>query len=266
MAVAEHGFTAVDRQRSPRDWIGVLDRIRREPFYAAYKLRVQQLLEPVAGGRYLEVGSGTGDDARALERRFGVSVVGVDSSETMVAEARRRGLAEVAVADAHDLPFEYASFDGCWADRTLQHLADPVRALAELVRVTRAGGRVVTVDPDYTSQVVSIADDELAGRVRRYRAEVAIRNGTLAHRMGGLFAAAGLSDVAVEAPTLVVRDSRAVDNVMGVRTWAAHACERGYLAADDERAWEAQLDEAVAQGTFLYAVTFFLTAGTLAGR
>jgi SAM-dependent methyltransferase len=264
--VSEHGFTAVDRQRRPRDWIDVLDRMRREPFYAAYKLRVAELLEPVAGGRYLELGAGTGDDARALERRYRSSVVGVDSSETMVAEARRRGLENAVVADAHELPFADASFDGCWADRTFQHLADPHRALAEAVRVMRAGGRLVTVDPDYTTQVVAIDDVELAERVRRYRAEVAIRNGTLAHRMGRLFAAAGLSDLTVEARTLVVRDPSAVDDVMGLRGWAAHACGRGFLTAEDVRAWEGRLDEAVASGTFLYAVTFFLTAGTLPGR
>jgi hypothetical protein len=62
--------------------------------------------------------------------------------------------------------------------------------------------------------------------------------------------------------TLVVRDATAVDNVMGLRTWAATAHERGLLAAEDAAAWPQAIDQAVATGRFLYAVTFFLTVGT----
>lgn len=249
-----HAFSAVDEQPDPSAWIDVLDRVRRDPFYAAYKQRVGELLRPVRGGLYLDVGAGTGADALELAERYGVSAVGVDSSETMVAEARRRGLADAHVADAHSLPFADAAFDGASADRTFQHLGDPERALAELVRVVRPGGRVVVADPDYETQVVAVDDGELAGRIRRRRVEH-LRNGSLAHRMGALFAAAGLEALEVETRTLVVRDPTAVDNVMGLRSWA--------VGTPDEAAWQAAFDAAVAAGTFLYAVTFFLTAATV---
>jgi SAM-dependent methyltransferase len=261
----QHGFTAVDDQVDPRVWIDVLDRVRASPAYRAYKARVTHQLRPVAGGRYLDAGCGTGADANALAVRHGVDVVGVDMSETMVEEARRRGLTEAVVADAAALPFADESFDGAWADRVFQHLADPEAALAELVRVVKPGGRLVVVDPDYDTQVVELADQELARRVLRFRADHALRNGTLAHRMGGLFAAAGLTDLAVQAFPVVLRDPAALDNAMGLRTWAATAAERGLLSPDDARAWEDQLDDAIAGGGFLYAFSLFLTAGTRGG-
>jgi SAM-dependent methyltransferase len=263
--VTAHGFTNVDEQPDPRSWVEVLDRMRAEPAYRAYKARVADQLRPVAGGRYLDIGCGTGADANALAVRHGVDVVGVDASETMVEEARRRGLPEAVVADAASLPFADASFDGAWADRTFQHLADPEAALAELVRVTRPGGRIVVADPDYDTQVVELEDQELARRVLRLRADRALRNGTLAHRMPGLFAAARLEDVSVEAFAVVVRDPAALDNAMGLRTWARTAHERGQLSEDDAHAWERQLDEAIAEGRFLYAFSLFLTAGTKGG-
>jgi Methyltransferase domain len=64
-----------------------------------------------------------------------VSVVGVDSSSVMIEEAQRRGLDEAVVADAHALPFAADGFDGAWADRTFQHLADPVGAIADMERL-----------------------------------------------------------------------------------------------------------------------------------
>jgi SAM-dependent methyltransferase len=258
----EHGFTAVDRQSDPSYWIGVLDRVRQEPAYAQYKSRIAEQLLPRPGARYLEVGTGTGADALELASRFGVDVVGVDVSRTMIEEARRRGLAEAHVADAGSLPFGDESFDGCWADRTFQHLPDPEAALAELLRVTKPEGRIVVADPDYDTQVVDVVDQELARRVLRFRADHALRNGTLAHRMGGLFVRAGLSEVSVEAVPVVLRDPAALDNAMGLRSWAATASERGLLAEEDVRAWEHAIDDSIAEGRFLYAFAIFVTAGS----
>ena len=260
----EHAFTAVDEQDDPSSWIEVLDRVRQEPAYATYKERIGELLEPSPGATYLEVGCGTGEDARALAGRHGIAVTGVDLSHAMVEEARRRGLTEARVASADALPFSEASFDGCWADRVLQHLERPEAAIAEMARVTRPRGRLVVADPDYDTQVVDVDDQELARRVLRFRADHLLRNGTIAHRAGGLLAAEGLRDIVVEAVPVVLRDPTALHNAMGLRTWAAVAEERGVLPAGDGAAWERALDAAVEGNRFLYAFTVFLTAGTVA--
>jgi SAM-dependent methyltransferase len=257
----DHAFTAIDAQEDPSTWIEILDRVRREPAYAAYKRRVAELLEPAKGGRYLEVGTGTGADALELATRFEAHVTGVDVSRAMVGEARRRGLRDALVAPAEALPFEDARFDGCWADRVFQHLADPEAALAEMVRVTRPGGRLVVADPDYDTQVVDVADQDLARKVLGFRADHALRNGTLAHRMGGVFVRAGLTGVVVEAVPVVLRDPTSLDNAMGLRTWAEVAHGRGLLRGDEVEAWERAIDEAVAGGHFLYAFSVFVTAG-----
>jgi SAM-dependent methyltransferase len=191
-----------------------------------------------------------------------VEVVGVDLSSTMIDEARRRGLLHAHVADAASLPFDASSFDGSWADRTFQHLSDPEAALAEMCRVTKGGGRIVVVDPDYDTQVVDVADQELARTILRFRADHALRNGTLAHRMGGFFVRAGLSEVSVEAAPVVLRDPTTLDNVMGLRDWAAVAHERGFLDARDVEVWTKTIDDAIAEGSFLYSFTLFLTSGT----
>ena len=183
----------------------------------------------------------------------------------MAAEARRRGLTRAVVGDAAALPFADGSFDAGSADRAFQHLAEPAAALRELVRVIRPGGRLVVVDPTTTPRSSSAPTRNWRARCAAARADHALRNGSLAHRMAGRFAAAGLCDIRVEARTLIVRDPAAVDNVMGLRTWAESAHARGILSADEAARWPAMLDEAIAAGRFLYAVTFFLTRGVKAG-
>ncbi|MET8833512.1 methyltransferase domain-containing protein [Micromonospora sp. NPDC004540] len=258
-----HGFIDVDHQPDPTSWVAVLDRLTEEPFYRSYQQRVRELLRPSPGRRYLEVGAGTGASAVRLRDDHSVSVATVDHARTMSVAMRARGLTECAVADAHHLPFLNRSFDGAWADRTLQHVADPHAAIKELVRVVRPSGRVVLADPDYDTQVLDIADQSLARRVLRFRADVLLRNGTLAHQHAGLLAAYGLVDINVEARTLVVRNPTAVDNVLGLRSWAATAAERGALDPAEAQAFADAFDDAVAAHRFTYTVTFFLTAATV---
>jgi demethylmenaquinone methyltransferase/2-methoxy-6-polyprenyl-1,4-benzoquinol methylase len=97
----------------------------------------------------LDVACGTGAVALELVRRTGCSVVGVDQSPEMLAEARRR-LAdhriEFVQAAAQALPFEDASFDGLTAAYLLRYLDDLPAGLAELARVLRPGATASLLD------------------------------------------------------------------------------------------------------------------------
>lgn len=256
-----HGFTTVDEEGDPGAWIAVLDKLRTEPFYNSYKQRVLNLLEVHDGGRYLDLGSGTGDDARTIADAASCSVVAADRSQTMATVCLTRGRVPPVVCEAADLPFPDETFDGALADRTFQHFLEPALALAETVRVIKPGARLVVVDPDYDTQVMEFPDQALARKVLRYRADAMLRNGTIAHQMAGKFSEAGLRSIAVEPLTLTVRDPSAVDNVMGLKTWASTAASHGYIAKEDAERWEHLFDETVQSGRFLYAVTFFITVG-----
>jgi SAM-dependent methyltransferase len=98
-------------------------------------------LEPLAGRRVLDVGTGTGRAALALARR-GAVVTGVDASAEMLAVARRAADAaglDVTFAqdDAHRLRFADASFDAVICLRVLMHTPDWRQSLGELCRVAR---------------------------------------------------------------------------------------------------------------------------------
>jgi SAM-dependent methyltransferase len=99
-----------------------------------------------AGGPVLEIGVGTGALAVPLAAR-GVRVVGVDLSAEMMARLRDKSAGvDLVQADAARLPFRDATFGGAYA-RWVLHLIPPWRdAIAELCRVTRAGG-VIAIEP-----------------------------------------------------------------------------------------------------------------------
>lgn len=257
-----HPFSSVDSQPDPMIWIDALDLVRRHPFYVRYKERVIELLAPLSGKRYLEVGTGTGADAIAA-RSAGACVVGVDSSVTMVAEANRRGLRSAVAADAHALPFADGTFAGYWADRTYQHLADPETALSEARRAVEPGGRVVVVDPDYSTQEFPFPDPELARKVLLYRQRHAVRNGDLGPRMVPMMERAGLDGVVCEELRLTVEDPHDLDRCLGLRTWARAACGYGLMSSHEVDRWLSLFDEVASSGRFSWSVSFFITSGVV---
>jgi SAM-dependent methyltransferase len=91
--------------------------------------------------RVLEVGCGEGELAEHLSRVV-AEFVAVDQSPRMVDLTRARGV-DALVADVQDLPFDDDSFDAVLAAWMLYHVPDVDRALSEIARVLRQGGRLV---------------------------------------------------------------------------------------------------------------------------
>lgn len=98
----------------------------------------------------LDLATGTGAVALELVRQKGCSVVGVDQSPEMLAEARRRlaktDRVELVEASAEELPFDDESFDGLTAAYLLRYLSDLPAGLRGLARVLRPGATASLLD------------------------------------------------------------------------------------------------------------------------
>src|SRR5215472_5478159 len=119
---------------------------------AGLRAAKQVLLDQLRLGQarsVLDVGCGTGTDLIAIAERLppGGRATGIDISESMIAEARRRasGLDLNICFDCGDvanLPYRDASFGACRAATVLQHVPDASQVIREMIRVTSPGGRV----------------------------------------------------------------------------------------------------------------------------
>ena len=109
-----------------------------------------------ATARVLDVGCGPGTITAGLAARVpGGEVIGIDRAGDVLdvarREAGRQGRRNVSfqTADVYRLAFGDGAFDVVHAHQVLQHLSDPVAALAEMRRACRAGGLVAARDSDY---------------------------------------------------------------------------------------------------------------------
>ena len=245
-----------------------MDHLRGRPFWQGLKARTIDLLELAEGAHALDVGCGTGEDVQALARAVGPSgrAVGVDRSATMVAEAQTRAAAAGARAeflqgDAHALEFPDASFDGCRAERVLQHLRDPRGAVAELARVARPGAWIVAAEPDHETSVVDVPDRGLTRRLINYRGDQ-IRNPWMGRQLPRLFREAGLREVEVFPMTLTHVDdfSRVAPDAWPNKLVDA-AVAAGAATREEGDRWLALVEETSRAGGLFSALTIFVARG-----
>ncbi len=167
----------------------------------------------------LDVGSGVGHWTLLLAPFLHpeARVTGVDRErvwvEEAIARATARGLDQrftYVQGDAQRLPFADDTFDLTTCQTVLIHLPDPSVAIAEMLRVTKPGGRIAVAEPNNVSE--SLLLDSISSRasvedvvalVRFHlvceRGKVALGEGdsSLGDRVPGLFVAQGLVDVEV---------------------------------------------------------------------
>jgi len=113
---------------------------------ALWRVATTRAVGPAAGERILDLAAGTGTSSASLARD-GAQVVAADFSPGMIAVGRAkytdRSDIQFVEADATDLPFADAEFDATTISFGLRNVVRPKEALAEMLRVTKPGGRIV---------------------------------------------------------------------------------------------------------------------------
>jgi SAM-dependent methyltransferase len=199
-----HGYQAAETRRLREQATALEDLIHNGTVYSA-------------GSAVLEVGCGVGAQTVALARRHPMAhITAVDISATSLAQARMRvseaGLTNVDFlqSDIHALPFGPSSFDHVFVCFVLEHLPDPVRALALLKPLLRPGGTLTVVEGDHGSAYFH-PDSEPGRAAIACLVELQGRRGgdaLIGRRLYPLLRQTGFASVSVEPRQVYVDGSR----------------------------------------------------------
>ena len=163
MSETHFGYQTVDEREKAQRVRGVFDSVASRydvmndlmslglhRIWKAYTVSVAAVRD---GDRVLDIAGGTGDLARAFARQVGERglVVLTDINQAMLERGRDRLLDEgrsvpTAIADAESLPFASDSFDVVSVAFGLRNMTHKERALAEMHRVLRRGGRLLVLE------------------------------------------------------------------------------------------------------------------------
>ncbi|GHJ36447.1 methyltransferase domain-containing protein [Streptomyces sp. TS71-3] len=160
----------------------------------------------------------------------------------------------MGLGDVHDLPLADGTADRARTDRVLQHVADPARALREIHRALRPGGRLVIGEPDWDTLAVDHPDSDLSRAYTRYVTDEVIRNARIGRQLPRLATDAGFAVPTVIPITPVFRGTQAADKILGLERTTRRATAGGYLTEEAAGRW---LDH-LRTGPFLAAVTFYV--------
>jgi demethylmenaquinone methyltransferase/2-methoxy-6-polyprenyl-1,4-benzoquinol methylase len=163
MSDTHFGFQTVDETQKAQRVRGVFDSVASKydvmndlmslglhRVWKAYTVAVANLRE---GDRVLDIAGGTGDLARAFAKKVGArgTVLHTDINEAMLRQGRDRLLDEglvlpTAICDAEGLPFATGRFDLVSVAFGLRNMTHKERALAEMNRVLRPGGKLLVLE------------------------------------------------------------------------------------------------------------------------
>jgi SAM-dependent methyltransferase len=190
-------------------------------------------------GRVLEVGAGTGELWRHVDRKASALTL-ADFSPAMCDRLRVVPGARVVRCDAAALPFPDGAFDTVIANHMLYHLDDPAVALREFARVLRPGGRVAvaTNGADHMTDL-----DAIGPRIGRPDIALGLRQNDFTAENGAAYVSRYFADVTVErypadlavptsGPVLAYLASMASPPLTPAQSAAAHELIRARIDAE----------------------------------
>jgi ubiquinone/menaquinone biosynthesis C-methylase UbiE len=248
--------------------LAALEAMGRHPEIRRVRRAALEALRPEPGARLLDAGSGAGDVARQLAAEVGPAgeVIALDSSATTIAAAKQHhdgSNVRYVIGDISAMNLAADSVDGVWCERVLQHVDDADVAIAELLRVTRPGGRVCLVDTDWSSLAFDGVPARLAGTVVEHmHGRLTPRQRDMGRSLRRRLISAGATDVTAVPVTCLFADPTSaavvlpmVNRMVPEEEWTTPPGVR------DE--WFAAVDEAGARGDFLAVLTIWVVAGAV---
>ena|SRR5215472_3784293 len=253
----------VDRTEDPRFFVNLLDATRARLLERAKKSPIQ-FFAPLclrAGLNVLDIGCGTGDFLRLMAPIVSpAKAVGLDLSETMIAEATRRSTEELGnlsfrVGSALELPFQAGTFDRVTATQLLLHVPDPWKALAEMKRVLAPSGMLCVTEIDWGTVVVQSSDNELGRRFSDLACRE-LRNGLIIRELPGQLREFGFNHV------LVMPEVEVAQNLDAFYKWFVepslkHFQRIGAFSEAEADALLADLNERAHRGRYFSSRTYY---------
>ncbi len=259
-------FAQLDLSDNPPFFIEFLDMVDRIPKMKEVRNLTYDAMRLTPGSHVLDVGCGHGTAAIEMARLVGEhgKVEGVDLSDSMVAEAKKRTLDRSNVtfrtSDAYRLPYADNSFNATRMERVLLYVTDRERVISEMMRVTKRRGRVVVADVDFESTAI-FSKNRLQTRKMTAAIADACVHPASGRELPYLLRSVGLEDVSVELQAISAPYEFCFHWSNGA---LRSAIAGGRMTSQEVTSWLQDLASIEAAGHFSQSWLFTIVSGVVA--
>lgn len=251
-----------------RELVHCLDFMNDLAFFKAYKSHSWQSLEIKHGDMVVDVGCGTGSDLIHLaNQHHDAGFIGIDKSESFLSIARERAASLTNIqflqGDAQQLPLGNRAADAIRIDRSVQHMEAPSAVLNEMVRVTKAGGRLVACEPDWETFILFNGEYDDSWEIARFF-QRSIRNPFIGRELASLTSECGVKNIRTYVHTFwtnKLEDAAVIFDLERVKDQCA-AADR--ISQDDADNWWSLSQHASQKGTFFASLNIVEISGVVA--
>jgi len=225
------------------------------------------------GHKVLDIGCGPGIDTIPLAQFVGPTgqVIGIDIDKKMLDLANEKAK-EAAVNDwvihkhfdVESIPYNANYFDSCHCDRLLQHMLYPVRAISEMIRVTKQNGWIVLSDTDHSTLTIDTPDIDIEWKLRRFHTEL-FKNGYIGRQLYRLFKRQNLEDIVIETIPLFSTDYTWTRYIALLDKTEKEAIAADIITDEELKRWHNNLERSDKEGVFFCSVIMVLIAGRKTG-
>ena len=229
----------------------------------ARRARILQALALQPGDRVLDVGSGPGHQAFEMSSVVGGTghIAGVDAADSAIEIARRRCAALNNVrfqrGEAANLPFDDATFDAVMSSQVFEYLDDVGRALAEMFRVLKPGGRVLIHDTDWGALLWHSSDPDRMARIMKVW-DGHLADPHLPQTLGRKLTDAGFKNVRAEAvvPVETTYDPSSVSAIL-MKFVVGYIVSQG-ISQSEADAWADDLCALSSNGDYFFSANEYI--------
>jgi len=267
MALMPNEFKDVDTNPDPESTVNALGAMSQLASVKRIRRFSLELLNLKQGQRLFEAGCGACPDLDEIIELLKPEgrVLCYDKSEAMLTQAQKdwftpQDSVDFVQGDLNQIDFPDCAFDCCRVMRTLQHVADPEKALDEIFRIVKIGGRIVAWEPNWRSFVISSSFQECADKFLKNWAN-GILNPTMGQQLKELFEKKNANNIDVHIIPRISHTLSEGEIAYSITSRTRAMINEGSILTEEGEAFLEDLRERDKKGEFFCSVDSFVVLG-----
>lgn len=228
------------------------------------RIKTLEALAPKRGEQILDIGCGPGLLTYDIAQAVGKSgrVAGVDISDDVLALARKRCMDFSNVAldkqDVVQLNYVDHKFDAVVCTQVLLYVGDVMRALSEMHRVIKPGGRIVIIETDWRGCVLNSSNFQLTEQII-HAWDCSVPSPNLPVRLSSMLSDQEFSGIHIQAVPILTTNAAPGGYSSNMAQWFARAAVNQKVVTEEQaRNWLEDLNEKYRRDQYFFCVNRFL--------